>query len=148
MPRLEERAGDLVDDARLSPAVGQSRTHLDLDGRKADGFVAPLEPERDAVVVRTAEQMLNREASLDLALTRLVRRTIGGRFRLRPVAPVPFDGGAVELLEVVGAADDLGGQHHARGRHADDGLGLQSYLRTFAVRGIFRVLPISLCRRR
>ena len=55
-----------------------------------------------------AEDVIDDEAPLDLAFSRFVRLAVGGGFRLRAVAPVPFDRRAVVLLEVVGAAHELG----------------------------------------
>src|SRR5436305_15033341 len=88
--------------------VAQPRANLDVDARRADRLVAPLEVEHHAIGAGV-EHVLDRVAPLDLRLARLVRGAIARRLRLRAVAPFPFDGGAVELLEIVRAANQSAG---------------------------------------
>ena len=86
--------------------VAKSRTDLDADARRRHRLFAPLQLEHHAIRAG-AEDVFDREPALDLALARFVRRAVGRRFRLRSVAPVPFDGRTVEFLGVVRSTDEL-----------------------------------------
>src|SRR5262245_42313580 len=134
----------------ICPVVGRGRSlltvrqpgaDLHLNAGEADGLVASLQPERDAIVVGPPEDMLDRKAPFDFALARFVRRAVGRRLGLRAVAPIPFDRGAVILLEVVRTADDLGDERDLRRRHADDRSRLQPELRALRDRRLLRILP-------
>ena len=117
--------------AALSLRFAKRAARSVLAGRTHDGPLVvqkPLYPEGHVVSTRP-EDVLDGIATFDLGLALLVRCAVGGRFGLRAVAPVPFDRRAVVLLEVVGAADQLRRQDHARRRHADDRLRLQCQLR-------------------
>src|SRR5205085_8913354 len=76
----------------------------------------------DLVGASAAKHVFDRESTLDLALSGLVRLTVDGRFRDRIVTPRPLDGWAVELLEIVGPAHELRREHDARGRDGDERL--------------------------
>src|SRR5262245_32807311 len=123
-----------------SETVRKPGTDLDLDAGEADRLVSPLQAERDAVVARPPEDVLDRKTASDLALAGFVRRAVGRGFRMRVVAPVPFDGGAVVLLEVVRAADDLGDELDFGRRDADDRIRFQPNLRPLRVLRFLTVL--------
>src|SRR5437868_2237390 len=81
--------------------VAQPRSDLNARGRGAHDLLVTLEPEGNPIVAGAFEDVLDREASLDFALARLVRRTVVAFLRPCVVAPVPFDRWTVELLEIV-----------------------------------------------
>src|SRR5262245_1428622 len=110
-------------------ALGQTWTDLDLNACETHRLVPALQPERHAVVVGAPEHVFNRKATLDLTLARFVRRAVCRRLRLRAVAPFPLNGRAVELLEVVGTADDFRGEDNTRRSDADDRLRFEPHIR-------------------
>src|SRR5512147_2162601 len=83
-------------------AVADARPDGDLHRVRGQGAVGP--PQRDLHVVdpRAAELVFGAEAPLDLG-PGLVGGAIGLVDALAPVAPLPFQLGAVELLDVVAA---------------------------------------------
>src|SRR5437899_1970496 len=115
---------------RAPSSTGSSDADPTRCGRHT--LFAPLQIEHPAIRAG-AEDVFDREPALVLALARFVRRAVGRRFRLRSVAPVPFDGRTVEFLGVVWSTDELRGQHDARWRHADHGLRLEPKLRAARV---------------
>src|SRR5450759_644729 len=102
----------------LSTQLPHAGAHLKVRGRRCDQLVALLQPEPDAK--RTAARVVvrDRKAAFDLALARLVRVAVAGGLRDGAVAPLPFDGRAVVLLEIVGTAGQTGAEDDA---HRDDG---------------------------
>ena len=112
-----------------------------------DGLVALLEAEVHLVAARSAELVLDGEAAADLALPGLVGLAVERGFRLGVVAPVPDDGGAVELFEVVRAADELGGEDDAGRSDADGRLRAKRYARTAILLTAFG-LRLRRCERR
>jgi Cu2+-exporting ATPase len=83
------------------------------------GSPALLQSEKDLIAAALPEHVLGTEAPADRALARLVRLAVLGAFRLGAVAPFPFDGGAVEIHVVVGAAADIDHEPHAQRRETD-----------------------------
>src|SRR5438132_6690484 len=112
--------------------VAQAGTDLNVGARHRNRLVVLLQPEHHAEIART-ENVFDREAPLDFCLARLVRLTVTRGFRAGAVAPLPFNGGAVILFEIVGPAEELGGEDDARRGHANHGCGLQRDLRAFVL---------------
>src|SRR5262249_27825685 len=133
--------------SRLTPAselalIADAR--LDLDGRVPadDRLASAAQAELDAVAVGSLERVGCRPTVLDRALARLERRAVVGRFRLRAVAPIPFERGAVELLGLVGAAFELGRHDDPRRRERDGRRRLQYERRPFLLVLVVLVLVL------
>src|SRR4051812_12016734 len=95
---------------RISALV-DAALHADTGARGFQDLVAALQAERDVVAAR-AEHVLSRIAPADFALASGIGIAVGARFRLGAIVPVPLGERAVELLVVVGAADQLHGERH------------------------------------
>ena len=95
----------------------------DLDHRAAhrNRLVLTLDPELDPKIARAVEDLVGGEVPADFALARLVRLAVGRLIRDRAVAPVPLDGGAIELLAVVWPTLDVGGDDDSGGRERNGG---------------------------
>src|SRR5690242_3733966 len=106
----------------LLPDVAQSGPDLNVRRRSPHDLFVALHPEGDSVVPGPAVDVLDRKAALDFGLARLVRGAVVALFGAGIVAPIPLDGGAVELLEVVGAAGQFRCEDNARRRHGDNRL--------------------------
>src|SRR5207344_1205405 len=98
-----------------------SRPDLDHRAARRDRLVFTLHPELDPKIARGVEDLVGGEVPPDLALSRLVRLAVGRLIRDRAIAPVPLDGGAIELLAVVWPTLDVGGDDNSGGRERDGG---------------------------
>ena len=108
------------DGSLTSEAVAEAGAHLDVDRRVADRLVVALEVEHHAVAspARKTCSTVKRRLISDLP----------GSYGAQSLddsdlVPSPHSHStarAVELLEVVGAAGQLGREHDARRRHRDD----------------------------
>src|ERR1035437_1592234 len=119
--------GPSESEARLLADIPQAGPNL--DGRRSahECLVAVFQTKQDSQRRDTAVfvGVIHREAAFDLALAGLVGLAVAVGLRARVVAPVPFDRGAVELLVVVGAADELSGEDDPCGRDRHQRLRLE-----------------------
>src|SRR5690348_8360736 len=92
----------------------RSRLNLDGGGGGRNLSIPLFQTDEDFVGAGPPEDVFDGETSFDFGFPGLVRRAVAGRFRARVVAPFPFDGWAVVLLEIVSAADELRRQHDPR----------------------------------
>src|SRR3954451_21618875 len=115
--------------------IAEAGADADRRTAAADRFVLLLQTELHAVFAGRAVHVVRAEAALDLALARLEWIAVGVVGRARVVAPLPLDGGAVELLGVVGAAGEVGGDDDADGRHPHGRVRLEGDLRFLVVDG-------------
>src|SRR6266487_2871393 len=112
----------------VSAYIAYTRPNLNVHRGRGQRSVAPLESKHHFVRTGT-EDVFDGETPLDLTLARLVRLAVERGFRVRAVAPVPFNGRTVELFVIVGTALELRGQDDTSRRHADDRLCLQRHFR-------------------
>src|SRR3954447_89519 len=94
-------------------------TNLHVSAGHGNRLVLLLDPELDAIVAGGLEDFRRGEMPLDLALACFVRIAVDGLFRNRSVSPFPLDRRAVELLVIVRAALQVGGDDNASGRERD-----------------------------
>src|SRR5215510_6117840 len=105
----------------LFVALVSAGAHRDGGRRRGDHLVLLLQPECETVLARQSEGVVRAEAPLDTALAGFIRLAVLGRLRDRSIVPVPLQRRTVEIGVVVGAAPDVHGHVHAKGRKAGRG---------------------------
>src|SRR5437868_3250708 len=101
-------------------AFARTRANLDVGARDGHRLVFLLDPELHAIVAGGLEHLRRGEVPLDLALARLVRIAVDSLFRGGAISPFPLNRWAVEILVIVRAALQIGGDDDASGGERDN----------------------------